>query len=505
MHAVYETDLLWDAWQKLKNEHDNLILEKTKQAACNELKSRAARFARLGSVDEIAYRCLLAFVGLYGHITLAFEELAPEKEEAKALLTGISEVFTARLAELKDTLPIEYDACPISQEKSEIIYQSQLQLLEDLDFEKHLKTCLTKLNDLSTRTHTAYIIEQLPREREELGHIIKLQVRALEPLLTECDQDIFIFLNFLRQLYQETGPVVDQLHQTLSAPPPEADYTFIAPATEELKDSLPEETARFLDLLVEPVSLIFNTLQSDKSAPLQEAGHTFAQDFNLAEDTLLTFRKLNYILAETEEENDAIFPAVLETLNIKTDSLQENISFLQQEVTGMLEAFLSEKIKPTNNELLLAVDFLFEKFRESAHEPTLDGQEEVFAQFRLKVKKHATAFTEKIDKLLFRFKKETLLYEVCTYEEILRHSVPLLTSSAHIFYDTFANLQNLLVSRGVSPINPQPHELFNAFEHDVLTAETHEGFNKGEIVKTLTTGYKQYGKVIIRAGVIAAR
>jgi len=511
MHAVYETDLLWDAWQKLKNKHDNLILAKTKQAACVELKTRAARFARLGSLDETAYKCLLSFAGLYSHITTQFEELEPENPDAKTLLSGISEVLIARRNELTDSLPPDYTTCPILQEKCEIIYQTQLQLLDDFDFEKHLKTCLAKLGDLSTRPLAAYVIEQLPREREELGNIIKLQVKALEPLLGESDGCVFTLLDFLRQLYQETGPVVDGINSILTSPPPEADYAFDAPPPDEIETALPEETAQFLELLAEPVNLIFNNLQSDRSAPLQEASYNFAQDFNLTEEVQLIFRKLSYTLAETEEENDTIFPAIIETLNIKTESLQENISYLQQEVTGLLEDFLSEKLTPTDRELKTAIDFLFAKFKDA---PQLDLQpsclgletaEEVFLPFRSKVEKHATNFTEKISKLLFRFKKETLLYEVCTYEEILRHSVPLLTNSAPIFYETFSKLQELLVSRGVSPITPQPHEMFSAQEHDVLIAEVHEGFNKGEIVKTLTTGYKQHGKVIIRAGVIAAR
>ncbi|MCL2753821.1 MAG: nucleotide exchange factor GrpE, partial [Defluviitaleaceae bacterium] len=58
---------------------------------------------------------------------------------------------------------------------------------------------------------------------------------------------------------------------------------------------------------------------------------------------------------------------------------------------------------------------------------------------------------------------------------------------------------------GIEKISPKTHEQFNAKEHEVLMAEQKEGFTKGEIIKTINSGYRYNDTIIVRANVIAAR
>jgi len=62
-----------------------------------------------------------------------------------------------------------------------------------------------------------------------------------------------------------------------------------------------------------------------------------------------------------------------------------------------------------------------------------------------------------------------------------------------------------LRKNNITPIRPNPQEIFNGKEHEVLVAEKQEGFNKGEIIKLVGSGYRYKDVVLMRANVIAAR
>jgi len=137
----------------------------------------------------------------------------------------------------------------------------------------------------------------------------------------------------------------------------------------------------------------------------------------------------------------------------------------------------------------------------------------IFQEQEEKYTKVMAQGVEKAGKTIFRYRKETLLYEICTFEEILFYSVtrlrestlPQIEEGVKILDETFATLESLLANKEITVIRPAPHEAFNGREHEVLTAEEQEGFAKGEIIKTMTSGYKQGDKVILRANVVAAR
>ncbi|MDR1067313.1 MAG: nucleotide exchange factor GrpE [Clostridiales bacterium] len=126
-------------------------------------------------------------------------------------------------------------------------------------------------------------------------------------------------------------------------------------------------------------------------------------------------------------------------------------------------------------------------------------------------KKAADRHMEVIRSKTSGFMRDTLLGEMSTFEEILTYSAPRLreTPDAAAFVevvdDVNAILRSILAENGVLLITPQPRDMFNAKEHEVILAEKNSEYKKGEIIKVMNSGFKRDGKVITRANVIAAK
>ena len=111
------------------------------------------------------------------------------------------------------------------------------------------------------------------------------------------------------------------------------------------------------------------------------------------------------------------------------------------------------------------------------------------------------------------FKRDGLLYEMSTFEEILRYSVSRLRTSDKLVDSSFVSaidavdkdLAAILSKNDITLILPAPHDLFNAKEHEILLAEESADFQKGEVVKVMNSGYRQGDAVLLRANIIAAR
>ena len=67
-------------------------------------------------------------------------------------------------------------------------------------------------------------------------------------------------------------------------------------------------------------------------------------------------------------------------------------------------------------------------------------------------------------------------------------------------------MENTLMENNILLIKPNPHDMFDPKEHEVLLAEKNEQFLKGQIIKVVNYGYKKKDKGIIkRATIIAAK
>ena len=218
---------------------------------------------------------------------------------------------------------------------------------------------------------------------------------------------------------------------------------------------------------------------------------------------------------------------VAETLAIKVESLAESGTAFMEDMDGLLDRLLAEPPAAAFDEAAYLADCtkivltaLLPPVREDrrgvaaarqaladceAHERLATAQDALIRGWNRN--------TETVNKKLTAFKKEHVLFECCTFEEILHYSVSRLREAEDAEVAAFvsaidagmARLSGILARHGIAKIQPAPHEPFNGREHDVLMAEPHEGFKKGEIVKLVNSGYRQNDIVLIRANVIAAK
>jgi len=211
---------------------------------------------------------------------------------------------------------------------------------------------------------------------------------------------------------------------------------------------------------------------------------------------------------------------VKETLQIKVDSLNDSILEFESDCFAFIDGFRM------NNSLS---EEQWQIIYDDVHSFWLDNPPEDFAGAETFFKMAETLPTvaaanktlndtisqgyDTIHKKLIKFKKEILLFEVSTYEEILTHSAPRLRDSewsganraAQVLDDAFASLIEILKRNHIMIIRPEIHTQFVAAEHEILIAERHDGFAKGEIIKVMNQGYKQMGQILLRANIIAAR
>ena len=548
------------------------IFDELKQAACVELEHSAARFARLGSSDEAIYNSLVSLMDVYRRVITLSNEIESNSPTVNVLLAGICEVLNSRLREFEDMEAngetLENACNPVAMEKCAIVNRATAELdayiaamdakfieklqtedawtkfcfgnqtIEDVitelcmpemyaHFQEGLRLCLAKLDDLHLRKVAGLYTSFMEREWEELGNIIKVQIQALELASSQIEDiattgelpAVYRILNVLREAYQYIGPVIHELQQLLNSQT--ARHTGLT--FEEFNDVLTIDRELthaedniyhhpFFHLLADEVKLMFGQLQTPHPQTICQMQCQIGANKILAEEIMDVFKKTAVPLPESKDTPEAaILIGIAETIEIKIESLAESIKSFSEEGFDIACNFAEKQETPTDQELQTA-----QKGARTAWLASPPANLEDLPQFKAfqnRVQKNAANFAEKVEKLTFRFKKEVLLYEICTYEEILIHSVPRLRDSenpeiaaiAALLDSAYVSLEVLLGENNIEVIRPAPHDVFNAFEHDVLVAETLDGFKKGEIIKMLNTGYKQQDKVILRANVIAAR
>ena len=204
---------------------------------------------------------------------------------------------------------------------------------------------------------------------------------------------------------------------------------------------------------------------------------TVGNDVAIADEMVRIFIKMLKNWPEPSDVNDnEIVRGIAETIEIKVEGLKESISQVTEDCNKIIEDYA------TQNSNLLADEVRAEKL------------------------KHCQI---SIEKILLKFKRETLLYEVSTFEEILFYSISrireIVPIAANLADESISAIEALLKKNNIELIRPQAHEPFNSKEHEVLMAEQNPDYNKGEVIKMMNSGYKHNGVVLLRANVIAAR
>lgn len=435
-------------------------------------------------------------------------------------------------------------------------------------YREGLRFCKTRLDDLHSRKTAQFYTELIEREREELGNIIKAHVLALEdtcaaataaahkdgvsvPLKSDTSPvemmgtqmaAIASISDALKEAYQQTGLLIETLQSILFTPPKkqlscrpfeEFEIELLA-ALEGASSPLPQRKS-FFDALDTEVMVLFGGTGVEYKKAAYKLQRIFSADVLLAEEMLSVFVKtleqipeISSVSVEAGDEAGVslsdverdILTGIRETIEIKILGLKESIQNFIRQSTDIIKKFSAEKDNVPVEEREAVLAGVRAAWLEAAPEENeipkfFEGcfKGKVFATCRERVDKQVSLYIEILEKSAFYFKKEVLLYEVCTFEEILTHSVSrlrksqnsVILASANIMHNTFRTLEVILKKNNIAVIRPAVKEQFNAKEHEVLMAEKADGFEKGEIIKVMTSGYRYKEQIILRVNVIAAR
>ena len=543
---------LWLAWDKyqgaaaeVRRKAAEHYFTQMRRIVCDSLVTEALTSARLAQKDEGIYDHLVYLMETYREVVSLF---ASQYEDAPPdLVGGLCDVLNSRLGQFDD-LTLGGQGNPIAGEKRVILEKALVHLcvqIEDVDkdsiiphqawdgsvalhgiYLETLTRCQASIDDLYTRKTVSYYADLLESEWEVLGVIIQIQVQALEACHGNADE-VHGILSKLREAYQQTGPIVSGLRKLMQST---TQATDVAVSYEDFVDMISTGVTAYPDTeindqafiaaLLPEADALFEGLRGNHLELTSEIYEAIDNENALAKAVVSVFEKAleGLVLSLPPSQETQIITGINETLEIKIDSLNENMQAFAQAGQDLISSLAQSIPTLSLKDLDIAANQLKAAWLDNPPSPeTVEDffadciVLEAFATYSSQFVKLITDIKAKAEKSALRFKKETLLYEISTYEEILYYSVTRLRESPHVadavqaLDETFAALEALLIENNIEIIRPAPHDPFNGREHEVLTAEETEGFTKGEIVKTMTSGYKSGEQIILRANVVAAR
>lgn len=248
-------------------------------------------------------------------------------------------------------------------------------------------------------------------------------------------------------------------------------------------------------------------------------------DYSMALDKCVGLRDLANVVIETfisiieyskeyeeillnHKEEHQIIKAISETLVMKIENIKDG-----------LESFLDEiKTMSYSANSLDICDIALQQWH-NAGDMTPVLAEDFFKglqnhpEIQQKLAKSVNSKMQALGKQEMFYKKNQLLFEITTFNDLLNYSIARLKESTEIdvlmyiqvVEEANSMINTTLVNYDIRPVNPSPHTVFNGKEHEVIMTQSQEGFKKGEIIKVSNQGYHQRGIVIVRASVIVAR
>lgn len=415
-------------------------------------------------------------------------------------------------------------------------------------FNKTYADCVRRLDSMDIRRQVNFYFELLKNEYNELSIIVTKQISEIEAKASLMDaggeehKAVFNILTLLRETYQHTGKLINDMDECFECA---VMRHFEGYSFDELKEYLYSFAYGDKALSVvwcDEESTVFNpklnafkaeyeiALKKCTAPALAETslGHVIYHIKKYVTDNTMMAESLieafSYILEYFNEngevlstcENFEIIQGIYDTVKIKTDCLEENKEILGETAQSLIDSNkeLIPSLSGTELEELMETGIV-NWFESGSDTPDFDAllHNESFTLFLDKRKKQHDALLESLNKKSMEYKKDFLLFEISTYEEIMNYSVsrlketenPVTLAFVAICDDAFYALTTALKRNNIAAIRPEPHDMFNAKEHEVLMAEKNEEFQKGEIIKLMNSGYKQDDFIIMRANVIAAK
>lgn len=426
------------------------------------------------------------------------------------------------------------------------------------------KGSIEKINNLQFRKAADFYYESIKQEREILETIMTVQVNALADELkhTELEvieqQQINQILDTLIEAYQHLKREIESLeiyfkeseNKTKEIKLMNLDefkqYIIDEGAKKYIDDLIPKQfpndIAKLDNLIINSKSnfetkfneyikqiIDYKIVCINKNYNISDEINDFAiQKSNMIDEFINCFKIIkDYCDLNLENLNQTQYNEILngiyETLQIKLESLEESKQLFLNSINSIkdnLKFGLSDKLK--NNIVKENLDYWFKEcpLTEQSFIFTIESlynnieNSEILLKYVSGLKRQKQSQQDSLNKKYIQFLKEHLLFELTTYEEILNYSVSKIREETELdvvkgfiktIDDINLEIENLLIKYSIFTIKPKPYDIFNGKEHEVLMAEKHDNFEKGQIVKLMNTGYKYNNSVIIRANVIAAK
>ena len=213
-------------------------------------------------------------------------------------------------------------------------------------------------------------------------------------------------------------------------------------------------------------------------------------------------RKLN--LKYTTTEGQKIGEAICDTVYMKYETLKEKDTEYQ---------LVKKDVSILEDKKLYDMRMLMAEKSEDLLEDAIDGVTESLLDIQAQYIKEMTLIEENVHNQNMTYLKNDILFELRTYEEMIRHSLKKLVDLEGEKVEALSILLreaqrafiNALDRIHITVIEPQEHDQFDGKRHEAILAETLEGFEKGSIIKCQSVGYQLETNILLRAMVIAAK
>jgi molecular chaperone GrpE (heat shock protein) len=404
-------------------------------------------------------------------------------------------------------------------------------------YAEQARQCAAALNDAEARPAAYFLFDQLAKERDSLRQMIKIQARALEDALAASGESEKALVNMLlvdlRETHQYLGRHAEEIEARFQQKPtalaeakPEylayaeglmAPEKFTAPKGEAYRQALAA-----LEACAQAAgqAALAQAREADRkaSAKLQyELRRLETAQLSIAQELTQIFAGIEPAAPPPGDPAEAeIVAGIWETVKIKLECLQESQGNFSETCGGVVEACRQAWEARTRQQADCPA--LARRLAEEALNGRPADPDALLAAEQAKLGlepfgKLAELYGQKMKQQILAFYKNDLLYEIGTFEELLNYSVSRLRLSPDPAAQAYAarvdaaaqEIETVLKKNNIALIRPGPHEGFNGKEHEVLMAETREGFAKGEIIKTMNSGYRLADTVLVRANVIAAK
>jgi len=427
---------------------------------------------------------------------------------------------------------INYDYDINSEFENELYQNIILNIAKELYdiYIEYANKFVVKINDIENREVAGFYYELLKEEKTDLQSVIKIQIDVLEKERQSEEEKKIVqsILSNLREGYQYLNKNINELEQLFKFTNSKSiikicefkDFKIYIVESFDLKKISCNKKTDYIDKNNEFKNSSFNFICNYVKYIVNEN----LQDIDNIKDSIENVLKLTNKLIDVffdlvnysdinkdkfvnVEFNDIIL-GINESIKIKTESLKENKECIQKEFDILLNNYKSETINISDEELKDIYDYFFNNLSN-------DSNIELYITdyFREKIKRKKSKQIDIVYKKIMQFKREQILFEISTFEEILNYSVSRLRNSQNDIIKEYVdyvdklveNIKLILNDYGIKTICPNQHDIFNGKEHEVIIAEKNDDFKRGEIIKVMNNGYKQDDVVILRANVIAAK